>query len=74
MKPGELPQNVSIPMDVIESSPSVKCTCGNDIFNKVTVIKKISKLIAGVETMVWTDKLQCIDCKRILTDKDLKNV
>lgn len=52
----------------VEDSPTVKCSeCENIFFDKVTVIKKISKLLVGTsdDQYVPMETYKCVECGNI---------
>jgi len=58
----------------VENSPNVECeNCENIFFDKVTVIKKISKLLVGTpeDQYVPMETYKCTECGNINKDFQL---
>jgi len=54
--------------------PNIECEdCGNIFFDKVTIIKKVSKLLTGSPTdeMVPMETYVCTECSHINKDFDI---
>jgi len=55
--------------------PNIECeNCGNIFFDKVTIIKKVSKLLTGSATdeMVPMETYVCTECSHINKDFDIR--
>jgi len=54
--------------------PNIECeNCGNIFFDKVTIIKKVSKLLTGSPTdeMIPMETYVCTECAHINKDFDI---
>jgi len=50
----------------LQNQPFLKCVCGSEIFNEVTKLKRISKLISGTsnDVLVPIPALVCVKCNK----------
>ena len=65
MREQDLTRNINIKL---EDTTPIKCTCGNDRFIPVFLLRKVSALLAGKESILPVQVFECSACGEVLPE------